>query len=50
MMDYLKVIGCIFFVIYLGVLMGIWVWLTLLFLSLAVSIFFGRYYSPRANI
>ena len=50
MMDYLKVIGCIFFVIYLGVLMGIWVWLTLLFLSLAVAIFFGRYYSPRANI
>jgi len=50
MMDYQKVIGCIFFVIYLGVLMGIWVWLTLLFLSLAVAIFFGRYYSPRANI
>ncbi|HVW60597.1 MAG TPA: hypothetical protein VHC48_11190 [Puia sp.] len=44
MMDYLKVVGCIFFVIYLGVLMGIWFWLTLLFLGLAAGIFFRRYY------
>lgn len=44
MIDYLKAIGCIFFVIYLGVLMGIWFWLTLLFLGLSVAIFWGRYY------
>ncbi|MBN9382262.1 MAG: hypothetical protein J0H74_15945 [Chitinophagaceae bacterium] len=44
MIDYLKVVGCIFFVIYLGVLMGVWFWLTLLFLSLSVAIFWGRYY------
>lgn len=44
MLDYLKVVGCIFFVIYLGVLMGIWFWLTLLFLGLAAGIFFRRYY------
>jgi hypothetical protein len=47
MMDYLKVVGCIFFVIFLGVVMGIWAWLTLLFLGLAVAIFFRRYFKTH---
>jgi hypothetical protein len=43
-MNYLKVIGCIFFVTFLGVLTGSLTWLCLFFFLVAVTLFFSTYY------
>ena len=43
MMDYLKIIGCIFFLIFLAVLTGILPWLCLFFFAFSIGIFFKRY-------
>jgi len=43
-MNYLKVIGCIFFLIFLAVLMGMLPLLCLLFFILSTGLFYWRYY------
>jgi len=43
-LNYLKVVGCIFFIIFLALLMGVLPWLCLFFFILSIAIFFSRYY------
>jgi hypothetical protein len=44
MADYLKLIVVIFFIIYIGVLTGILLWLSVFSFTVSICIFFSRYY------
>lgn len=44
MVDYLKIVVGIFFILFIGVLTGILLWLSVFSFFLSINIFFGRYY------